>query len=722
VPGAPGTAVFIRDLSANTLDVVPIPALGTQPFPFGGPIARPGITPDGTMVFLTVENFEAVLGSRVLSGTLRSFDRRTGVERQLASGIGAEFAGNARYVVFRGTRSALLTCPETYAGLHRFDRVTGTTAAIAPQPILVASTSRSGNRVLIATRSPIDCQPTTTPPEVSLIDAAYGWAPVVMPSPVRPGPMDEDGTHVVFESDEATIGVPGGDTNSTVDVFAVDLESRLDQDADGLDDRWEAATGLSYTSAAGADGPGGDPDGDGLTNQLEQQAGSHPRGAHVRYMAEGAENAFFRTRIALANPTPSPATVALRFLADGGGTRTAYVTVPGMSRRTLEGREVAELPSQSFSVVVESDAEVAIDRTMSWGDTGYGAHAERALTGASTTWFLAEGSTTGEFALFYLLQNPGATPVTVTIRYLRPGGQAPIERTYVLPPLSRTTIPVNTQGPDLASTDVSAAITADAPIFVERSMYLTRGAQPFAAGHASAAVTAAATSWFLAEGATGPFFDLFVLIANPAATDAIVEARYLLTGGEVLTKAYRVAANSRLTIYVDGEEFPGRGRALADQAVSTTLTSTNAIPIVVERAMWFPGPEITPDFWSEAHNSPGSTVTATRWVLADGETGGPANVRTFVLVANSSPFEGRVRLTQLTETGAGLPAVFVMPANSRTTIPIDIPSANPGRFGTLIESIDTPVLAQLVVERAMYWDAGGVVWAAGTNTLATPIP
>jgi hypothetical protein len=26
------------------------------------------------------------------------------------------------------------------------------------------------------------------------------------------------------------------------------------------------------------------------------------------------------------------------------------------------------------------------------------------------------------------------------------------------------------------------------------------------------------------------------------------------------------------------------------------------------------------------------------------------------------------------------------------------------------------------VERAMYWDAGGVVWAAGTNVLGTPIP
>ena len=68
---------------------------------------------------------------------------------------------------------------------------------------------------------------------------------------------------------------------------------------------------------------------------------------------------------------------------------------------------------------------------------------------------------------------------------------------------------------ELASTDVSAVITASAPIIVERAMYLNQPGQPFAAGHESAGVTAPATSWFLAEGATGPFFDLFVLIANP---------------------------------------------------------------------------------------------------------------------------------------------------------------------------------------------------------------
>jgi len=42
------------------------------------------------------------------------------------------------------------------------------------------------------------------------------------------------------------------------------------------------------------------------------------------------------------------------------------------------------------------------------------------------------------------------------------------------------------------------------------------------------------------------------------------------------------------------------------------------------------------------------------------------------------------------------------------------------RFGAVVESLGaTP--AQIVVERAMYWNASGVIWAAGSNLLATKL-
>jgi hypothetical protein len=444
-----------------------------------------------------------------------------------------------------------------------------------------------------------------------------------------------------------------------------------------------------------------------------------------RYLAEGATGTFFETSLALLNPGTSPAAVVLRFLKDDGTSVGHHLTIPAGTRRTVRPASLAGLESANFSTVIESDALVVVDRTMTWGG-GYGSHAETALDALSPTWYLAEGSTAGDFFnLFYLLQNPHATPVDVTIRYLRPFGQPAIEKPYTLPANSRTTLYVDEEHPQLANTDVSSVVTASAPIIVERAMYVNKPNQPFAAGHESAGVTAPALEWFLAEGATGPFFDLFVLIANPGDTDAQVTADYLLLGGGKLTKSYTVPANGRFTIWVDDEELPaGSGlRPLANVAVSTAIRSTNAVPVIVERAMWWPGSAIAPDFWYEAHNSPGATVTGTRWALAEGEVGGATALETYVLIANTSAVAGQARVTLLFEDGTTAKRTCALEANSRTNVPIglDFPTAVGRRFGTIVESLGaTPAL--IVVERAMYADFGGRTWSAGSNALATRLP
>jgi hypothetical protein len=62
-------------------------------------------------------------------------------------------------------------------------------------------------------------------------------------------------------------------------------------------------------------------------------------------------------------------------------------------------------------------------------------------------------------------------------------------------------------------------------------MYLSRGGILFEAGHESAGATAPATHWFFAEGATGPFFNTFVLIANVSpSADAVVRAQHSRIG------------------------------------------------------------------------------------------------------------------------------------------------------------------------------------------------
>ena len=67
--------------------------------------------------------------------------------------------------------------------------------------------------------------------------------------------------------------------------------------------------------------------------------------------------------------------------------------------------------------------------------------------------------------------------------------------------------------------------------------------------------------------------------------------------------------------------------------MATTVTSTNSVPIVVERAMYWPGGFF--DYY-EGHVSAGSTATARRWVVTGGEHDGRYHSQTFVLIANTS--------------------------------------------------------------------------------------
>jgi hypothetical protein len=291
-----------------------------------------------------------------------------------------------------------------------------------------------------------------------------------------------------------------------------------------------------------------------------------------------------------------------------------------------------------------------------------------------------------------------------------------VTKNYTVNPGSRLTIWVDLIA-ELVSTDVSAVVrsTNGVPIIVERAMYASGQGRSFNAGHESAGVTSPANNWFLAEGATGSLFDLFVLIANPNSQAASVQARYLLTNGQTITKTYPVAANSRRTIWVDLED-----PALVNASLSTAVTSLNSVPIIVERAMWWPGP--TPASWYEAHNSPGETVTGTKWAFAEGEVGGPLDKDTFILIANTSNTAGQAVVTLMLEGGGTLTKNVSLPANSRTTVSarIDFPGAVGKRFGGVVESVGSPA-AQIVVERAMYWSALGDFWAAGTDALATKL-
>lgn len=526
--------------------------------------------------------------------------------------------------------------------------------------------------------------------------------------------LSSDGRTVVFVSDGPEFAPP--DINGLADVFA----RSLDSDGDGMTNDWESTFGLDPANPADA---ALDPDHDTVTSLQEFQLGTHPMGFFRRYFAEGATGPFFDTRLALANADPlGNYNAIVRFQRSDGVEFKYFLGVPAYRRTTLDPETIPGLADAEFATLIESDGHLISDRTMTWDQTGYGSHAESSVIEPRREWFLAEGSTVGDFDLFYLLQNADPTlPANVTVRYLLPSGTF-LDQNYVVPPSSRFNIWVD-KVPGLENTDVSARFLIDAsdpPIIVERAMYLSGGGQVFRAGHESAAIYRTDLNWLFAEGATGPFFDLFILIANPTSQTADIEATFLKPDGTTDVRTYQVPPTSRFNIWVD--LIPG----LEATAVATKLRSTNGVEFVAERAMWWPGTSAT---WHEAHNSPGSRLVDTKWALGDGEVGGANSTETYILLANiSQTTVATVRVTVLFEDAAPVMKDFLVAPNSRFNVSVkdEFPEALNKRFGAVIESLGTPA-PYLVVERAMYSNSGDVVWAAGTNALATrlsetPIP
>lgn len=175
------------------------------------------------------------------------------------------------------------------------------------------------------------------------------------------------------------------------------------------------------------------------------------------------------------------------------------------------------------------------------------------------------------------------------------------------------------------------------PVIVERAVY--RDTQ-LSGGHDSVGLTTPRTTWFLAEGATGDFFDLFVLLANPNDLAAHVDVRYLTPSGVTYTQSYVVAANSRTTIWVDAEAVNDGATGqpadpfLVTTSLSTAITSVAYVggggasvaaqPIVVERALWWrngAGGALDGGGWYIQHNSPATDRAGTVWAMADGQAG-----------------------------------------------------------------------------------------------------
>jgi len=94
-------------------------------------------------------------------------------------------------------------------------------------------------------------------------------------------------------------------------------------------------------------------------------------------------------------------------------------TVQAQTRYNLWMNQI--VPDKSFSVQVDSDQPVVVERSQYW-DKNQGGTNSPGLTRLSQRWLLPEGSTAAPFDTFILIENPGGDAANVKVT-MRSGGR-----------------------------------------------------------------------------------------------------------------------------------------------------------------------------------------------------------------------------------------------------------------------------------------------------------
>ncbi len=203
--------------------------------------------------------------------------------------------------------------------------------------------------------------------------------------------------------------------------------------------------------------------------------------------------------------------------------------------------------------------------------------------------------------------------------------------------------------------------------------------------------------WYVAEGATYPEFDTFLLLANMNPETINVGIDFLPERVNNTHIDLAVPANSRWTVKVDDY--------IENDGVSAVLTEASGKGFVVERAMYLAEPG---GRWYGGHGAVAIAEPRPEWFLAEGATvtAGPAGspFETYILIANPNPNDVDVVLTFFPEGEASFEHTFRARANSRLTVnaaTLDPRLVNKS-FSTRVRSTAGE---GILVDRAMWWRA-----------------
>jgi len=333
-----------------------------------------------------------------------------------------------------------------------------------------------------------------------------------------------------------------------------------------------------------------------------------PEPSTAWYLAEGYTAQDFDTWILVQNPGSEAASVTAHLMKGDGSTHPVSFNMAPKSRNSLHVDDVPGYDSCEVSTKVTSDKPVVAERAMYFDYNRLtGGHDSIGVAEPSKTWYLSDGCTGWGFDTYVLVQNPGDLPADVKYTFMRDDGQNATHQ-QTIGPHSRYTVAAD-KLPGLDNCNFSTEINSDQPVCAERAMYFDNNGRT--GGSDSIGATSPSETWYLSEGYTAESFDTWIPLQNPEDETATLKAIFMKPGGQKVEQVYNLAPMSRSTIHVDS--IPG----LEATEVSTRLESTNGVPFIAERSMFFN----YKGMWDGGHNTTGVTAPSTSWYFPEGYTG-----------------------------------------------------------------------------------------------------
>jgi hypothetical protein len=342
----------------------------------------------------------------------------------------------------------------------------------------------------------------------------------------------------------------------------------------------------------------------GKAGRLSQGTGER---SDTWYFAEGVVGGTYWVHDNTAyNPSPTePVRVTWQFMNASGTIAEATHDIAPRGHHRVRVNHVPGIEGEHATLVTGvrvSDglpAPIVAERTIAWGNDIEG-HATRGVPYPSTTWYFAEGSQGGPWSTFLLLMNPHDRRATVQVSYLRESGLTQPYTFQVEPRRRFTVAPPITGAFGIEVRSIAADGAIAVPIIAERAMYF---GSPWFIGHATEGATAPSQRWMFAEGSTegGRFYDPYLLLANPSASDAQVRLDFRLSDGSVFSDTVTVGAGRRRTVIP--WEYPELKNRPFSTEVVVVPSAPGSVPpgIVAERAMYWSGHS----GWYAAHSTMG---------------------------------------------------------------------------------------------------------------------